>query len=116
MSELKSNPVILGAGIGDILKYEATPMTRASIAAPVGTKAGAAVTYAPRNKVLIALTDESDGTVIVQPHNCVIDLSLSSSAQLAAAFGESVEETAVAQMLFEGGDPFGIVYTGTPAA
>lgn len=121
MSELKSNPVILGAGIGDILKYEATPMTRISVSAPAGTKAGAAVAvpYKSRSSdpiVLIALTDEKEGTVLVQPHNCVIDLSLTSAAQLSATLGETVPEGDILTALADGGDAYGIVYTGTPAA
>ena len=110
----KSNPATLGPTSSDILKYEATHLTRITIPAPVGTKAGAVVAHTarPNNSFLIALTDEEDGQVVVQPHNCVIDLSFTSEAQLNVAMGGTEEYPATKQMLVYVGDPYGIVFIG----
>lgn len=71
MSKVKTE--ILGPVISDFLKYEATPQTRVAVAADAGTKAGKFVEYPLRGKKLLALTDEADGKVIIQPFNCIID-------------------------------------------
>lgn len=102
MSNLHIKTEDLGRNISDFLKYEATPLTRVSVAAEEGTKIGTFVDYPARSgKKLIALSDESGGTVIVQPHNCVVDLT----------FATGVPDTVVAD-----GDAFGIVYQNVPAA
>ena len=86
MSDPKTTAETLGRVVGDFLKWEATPLTRAKVAAAKGTKAGTFVDYAPRaGKKLLALTDEQDGIVIVQPHNCIIDLTLVADAAVKAA-------------------------------
>lgn len=109
MSEQKTNPQTLGASIGDYLKWEATHLTRVAVTAGAGTKAGTFVDYPARSgKKLLALTDEQDGKVLVQPHNCIIDLSLVPEA--AASSGESLAG------LQADGDSYGIVYIGTPVA
>ena len=86
MSDPKTTAETLGRVVGDFLKWEATPLTRTPVAAAKGTKAGTFVDYAPRaGKKLLALTDEQDGIVIVQPHNCIIDLTLVADAAVKAA-------------------------------
>lgn len=112
----KTNPATLGIGIGDILKYEATPLTRVSVTAPANTKAGALVAYPLRAKPLVALTDEADGKVVVQPHNCIINLDHVSEAAIATALGSTEQAPKDVDDLIEQGDSFGIVYVGTPKA
>ncbi|MFC3873118.1 oxaloacetate decarboxylase alpha chain [Neisseria musculi] len=112
MSEQKTNPQTLPPLAGDYLKWEATHLTRVAVAADTGTKAGTFVDYPARSgKKLLALTDEQDGKVLVQPHNCIIDLSLVSDAAVnAASSGGNLAG------LQADGDPYGIVYIGTPVA
>nr|DAS54062.1 MAG TPA: hypothetical protein [Caudoviricetes sp.] len=109
-----SNPVeTLRPVTGAFLKYEATPLTRVAVTAPKGTKAGTFVDAPLRDgKKLLALTDEADGKVLVQPHNCVIDLSLvkASDVNAAASTGGNLDG------LKKDGDPYGIVYQGVPTA
>jgi len=78
---------ILGAAMGDLLKGEALTLSRVAVAAEKGTKAGQLVKYAPRGEshYLIALTDEVNGEVVVQPWNCVIDLAAVNKADITAA-------------------------------
>lgn len=90
----------LGAAAGAILKWEATPLTRISVPAPTGTKAGAVVDFPPRGTKLVALADEDGGTVWVQPYNCVIDLTY-----------VRADAAAVRQMVAEG-DAHRITYLG----
>lgn len=79
----KSNPHILPQGVGRILKWEATSATRVRVPAAKGTKQGALVTYARANKsYFIALTDEQDGMVLIQPLNCVVDTRLVPDSEL----------------------------------
>lgn len=106
MSEVKTE--ILGPAVSDFLKYEATPLTRAAVAAETGTKAGKFVDYPLRGKKLVALTDEADGKVVVQPFNCIIDLSLIADADIKAA-------AKTLDALKKEGDAYGIVYQGKPA-
>lgn len=110
MSE-KSKPETLGRVSGDYIKYEATQLTRVAVAAAKGTKAGTFVDYPARTgKKLLALTDEQEGTVLVQPHNCIIDLTFvaETAVNAAASTGGNLDG------LKADGDPYGIVYTGTP--
>lgn len=112
MSDLKTKPETLGVKSSSFIKWEATPLTRVAVAATAGTKAGAFVDYAPRGKKLLALTDEQDGVVLVQPHNCIIDLSLVAESAVNAAASEGGNLAG----LQKDGDPYGIVYQGTPQA
>ena len=112
----KSNPATLGPTISDFLKWDATRLTRTTVPAATGTKAGALVTFALRDMPLVALTDESDGQVVVQPHNCIIDLSLISEAAINTALGGTEELPQTVEDLAKQGDAFGIVYQGTPLA
>ena len=76
MSDQKTNPQTLGPTTGAFIKYEATQLTRVAVGAAKGTKAGAFVDYPLREgKKLLALTDEQDGKVVVQPHNCIVNLA-----------------------------------------
>ena len=105
----KAKTEILGPAISDFLKYEATPLTRVKIDASQGTKAGTFVEWTLRNGVkLLALTDEADGKVIVQPHNCIINLNQCSDAAIRA--GASKSSSNVIEQLNKDGDPYGIVY------
>ena len=113
MSSQKTTSETLEPTIGSFIKYEATPLTRVAVTASKGTKAGTFVDYPLREgKKLLALTSERNGKVIVQPHNCVIDLSLVKTADVnaAASTGGNLDG------LQKDGDPYGIVYQGTPLA
>lgn len=87
----------------EILRYEATSMTRIEVPATAGLKAGQLVDYPLRAQKLVALTDEQDGKVQIQTHNCVIDLSHT-----------PVGEIANLETFKKQGDTYGIVYRGTP--
>lgn len=112
----KTKPQTLGYATGDFLKWEATPLTRIAVPAAAGTKVGALVEYPLRGKHLVALTNESDGLVVVQPHNCVIDLTLVSAADINTALGGTAEAPKTAADLAAEGDVYGIVYQASPAA
>ncbi|WP_308905136.1 hypothetical protein [Neisseria subflava] len=57
------------------------------------------------------MTDEADGKVVVQPLNCIIDLSKVADADIkTATTGKTLDA------LKKEGDAYGIVYQGTPAA
>lgn len=90
---------VLGVGIGDILKFEATALTRVKAKVPDGTRAGDWVNFSLRDNKLVALTDEQDGYALVQPHNCIIDLRY-------CAKPENISDT------LQQGDRFGIQYIG----
>lgn len=74
-----------GLQIGDILKWEATPLTRIKVTAPKGTKAGQLFELKQEEMMSItkgvflecpievALTDEEDGQVVIQPFNAVLN-------------------------------------------
>ena len=102
---------------GDLLKGEALLLSRRVVKAESGTKAGQLVKYPLRssNPWLVALTDEVNGEVVVQPHNCVINLEHVAEAEIT---GKMVNEGAAANMKVEefiaAGDAYGIVYVGTP--
>lgn len=100
-----------GVVSGSFLKWEATRLSRVAVPAAPGTKAGTFVDYPLRGKKLLALTDEADGKVLVQPHNCIIDVSLLEAAAVNAAASEGSFES-----LQKDGDAYGIVYAGTPKA
>lgn len=103
--------------IGDILKSEADPNSRIAIPAPANTKAGQLVNYAARNEPLIALTDETNGRVLVQPHNCVMNLSAIKATDIAAITTDEAGEVPLTQAeLVDQGDMYGIKYIGTPIA
>lgn len=103
--------------IGDILKSEADPNNRIAIPAPVGTKTGQPVKYAARDEYLFALTDEVNGEVLVQPHNCVMYLDPILQAGVDAVFTDELDEVPLTTAeLIAQGDTHGIKYIGTPRA
>lgn len=70
------------------LKYEATPATRVQVPATKGTKIGQLVQYALANNVhFVALSDEKDGKVIIQPLNCVMDTRQIADTEITKAGG-----------------------------
>lgn len=103
--------------IGDILKSEADPSNRIAIPAATGTKAGQLVKYAERNEHLIALTDEVNDEVLVQPHNCTIFLGSIKQADIDSQFtdADSLVPLTTATLIKQG-DLYGIKYVGTPMA
>ena len=111
---------ILGAAMGDLLKGEALTLSRVAVAAEKGTKAGQLVKYAPRgdSHYLIALTDEVNGEVVVQPWNCVIDLAAVNKADITAAKikpkGGGADVALTVVELNSMGDLYGIAYIGAP--
>lgn len=82
-----SKPETLPLPLAAYLKYEATPLTRVEVTAATGTKMGTFVDYPLRGKKLLALSDEKDGKVVVQPHNCIINVSAIAADALNAAGG-----------------------------
>ena len=103
--------------IGDILKSEADSSNRVAIEAPTGTKAGQLVKFSLRNEYLIALTDETNGEVLVQPHNCTMFLGNIPQANIDAVFTDEAEEVPLTtEQLITQGDLYGIKYVGTPKA
>lgn len=70
---VKSNPQTMPFPLSAYLKWENTNHTRQMVDAPTGTKMGEFVDYAPYNSQLLALSDEQDGKVMVQPKDCVIE-------------------------------------------
>lgn len=96
----------------DILKGEALPLSRVVVPAAQGTKKGTPVKYPLRDKYLLALTDEVNGEVVIQPHNCVINLD---GVQKSALVDSNSDPISV-ETLQEEGDAFGIVYIGKPQA
>ncbi len=103
--------------IGDILKSEADSSNRIAIPATDGTKTGQMVKYTERNEYLIALTDETNGEVLVQPHNCTVFLGNIPQANIDAVFTdeEGLVPLTVATLKTQG-DLYGIKYIGTPKA
>ena len=111
--------------IGDILKSEADFNSRIAVAAPVNTKAGQPVLYPLRGEYLVALTDEVNGKVLVQPHNCVIHIDAIDATALAlvevqvrdpvADDDSMIAAPLTAGILIAQGDSHGIKYVDTRA-
>lgn len=114
MPTTKNSPIT----IGDILKSEADRNSRVAITAPEGTKIGQPVLYEPRGEYLIALSDEENGKVLVQPWNCVIYLEPIAQASLEAISIDGEEEEDATplskELLIKQGDKYGIKYIGMP--
>lgn len=112
--------------IGDLLKSEADRLSRQVIAAPAGTKIGQPVLFERRNQYLIALSDETNGEVLVQPHNCVMYLNNVDATALAIVQvtvpdpdgidGATKLVSLDADILAQQGDEYGIKYIGEVAA
>lgn len=92
--------------LGDILKSEADRLSRETIAAD-NIKIGQLVQHPVRKKYLVALSNSEHGKVLVQPHNCVINLDFVKEADIKAV------TTSVDKFIKEG-DEYGIKYIGTP--
>lgn len=103
--------------IGDILKSEADPNNRVAVTASAGTKAGQLVKFELRDEYLVALTDESYGQVLVQPHNCVIYLDNIKQSVLDGKFSDDLSTVPLTvDDLITQGDAHGIKYIGTMGA
>lgn len=96
MTQTQTKPRLIRQG--DILKSEADRLTRIEIPAPPNTKMGDLVDYDVRKKKLVALSDEQNGKVLVQPHNCVINLDFVNLGSVKA------------ETLIKDGDAYGIKY------
>lgn len=94
--------------LGDILKSEADRLSRETITAE-NVKIGQLVQHPVRKKYLVALSNSKHGKVLVQPHNCVINLDFVKEADIKAA------ATLVEKFIKEG-DEYGIKYIGKPIA
>lgn len=104
--QIKSNPQTMPYPLSAYLKWENTPHTRQTIAAPKGTKMGEFVDYAPYGTKLLALSDEHDGKVMVQPKDCIIEYgNLSEKAIAQVDNWQTLVNTAV---------NYGIVYRNAP--
>lgn len=103
--------------LGDILKSEADSQSRIVITAPKGTKIGQLVKYESRKQYLVALSNEKDGKVLVQPHNCVINLDFVATSEITGKqTGEEESTPLTVELLKKEGDVYGIKYIGTPIA
>ena len=101
--------------IGDVLKSEADPLSRIAITAPKGTKIGQLVKYELRKQYLVALSDEKDGQVLVQPHNCTINLDFIAEADITdKQTGDEGNTPLTVDLLKKEGDVYGIQYIGVP--
>lgn len=96
MTQTQAKPRLIRQG--DILKSEADRLTRIEIPALTGTKMGDLVEYKLRKQKLVALSDEQNGKVQVQPHNCVINLDFVNLGSVKA------------ETLIKDGDAYGIKY------
>lgn len=92
--------------LGDILKSEADRLSRETIKAD-NIKIGQLVQHPIRKKPLVALSNSEHGKVLVQPHNCVINLDFVKEADIKAV-ATSVDA------FIKQGDEYGIKYIGTP--
>lgn len=92
--------------IGDILKSEADRHSRENIKAD-NIKIGQLVAHPIRKKPLVALSNSEHGKVLVQPHNCVINLAVIKEADIKAV-ATSVDA------FIKQGDEYGIKYIGKP--
>ena len=89
--QAKTTTETLSLTASAFLKYEATPATRAQVPATKGTKLGQLVQYALANNVrFVALTDEKDGKVMIQPLNCVMDTRHIATEEITQAGGYEI--------------------------
>lgn len=116
---------VLGLKVSDILIAEVSSITRIEVPATTGLKAGQLVDYPLRGQKLVALTDERNGTVQIQPHNCIINLAYTPMSEIQAAFAVeahsdvegnvmSVGNHDALEALQKAGDNYGVMYRGTP--
>ena len=101
--------------IGDLLKAEATALSREAIDAPTGTKIGQLVKHPLRGQYLVALSDETNGKVLVQPHNCKIFLDNVAQTHIDAIKTDDAGKVSLTvDELIKQGDAHGIQYIGAP--
>lgn len=88
VSQAKTTAETLPLTASVFLKYEATPATRVWVPAEKGAKIGQLIPYAlALNTHFVALTDEKDGKVMIQPLNCVMDTRHISDEEINKAGG-----------------------------
>lgn len=104
--QVKSNPQTMPLPLSAYLKWEQTAHTRQMIAAPKGTKMGTFVDYAPSGSKLLALSDEVDGKVMVQPKNCLIEWS--------SITATAIERAGDIQAIVNAGAKHGVIYRNAP--
>ena len=91
MTNIKTQAETLPLTADAFLKWEAMPLTRISIPAPKGTKTGQLVASPWGSGIwFIALGDEQDGKVVVQPQMCAMDLQYVSDEEIAKAGGVEI--------------------------
>lgn len=101
--------------LGDLLKSEADPLSRIAITATKGTKIGQLVKLESRKQYLVALSDEINGKVLVQPHNCVMNLDFVKESDITSKqTGDEGNTPLTVELLKKEGDVYGIKYIGKP--
>lgn len=97
--------------ISDILKSEADPSSRTVISAPKDTKMGQPVKYELRGQYVIALPNESNGKVLIQPHNCIVNLEYVKNSDITSVMtGDENNIPLSIETLKKEGDAYGIQY------
>lgn len=96
---------------GDLLKAEADPNSRIVITAD-NIKIGQLVQYPERKQYLVALSDSERGKVLVQPHNCTINLDFVAQTEITGK--QNGSKALTVDDFKKQGDSFGIKYIGTP--
>lgn len=96
---------------GDLLKAEACRHSRIVITAD-NIKIGQLVEHPTRKQYLVALSNSEHGKVLVQPHNCTINLDFVALSDITDK--QSGSKALSVDELKKQGDGFGIKYIGTP--
>lgn len=96
---------------GDLLKAEADRNSRIVIVAD-NINIGQLILHPERKQYLVALSDSERGKVLVQPHNCTINLDFVSDAEITGK--QNGSKALTVDELKKQGDTFGIKYIGTP--
>lgn len=96
---------------GDLLKAEADRNSRIVISAD-NIKIGQLVQHPERKQYLVALSDSERGKVLVQPHNCTINLDFVAETDITSK--QNGSKALTLDELKKQGDSFGIKYIGTP--
>lgn len=96
---------------GDLLKAEADRNSRIVIKAD-NIKIGQLVLHPERKQYLVALSNSERGKVLVQPHNCTINLDFVAETEITAK--QQGSKALAIDELKKQGDTYGIKYIGTP--
>lgn len=96
---------------GDLLKAEADRHSRIVIKAD-NIKIGQLVQHPERKQYLVALSDSERGKVLVQPHNCTINLDFVSETEITTK--QNGSKALTVDDFKKQGDTYGIKYIGTP--